>query len=224
MSIPAAFRRFRVPGARVTLGSLRYIKAGLSDGGKDAPEPLLRERTMADTAVEVKKTTPAPAATPVPAAAPDVWRSFRSEMDRIFDRFAGGFAMPSLRRMFDFEPTRRIESTFTFTAPVIDIAENDKAYEVTAELPGLEPSNVDVTVSGDTLIIKGEKRQEKEEKEENYHLCERSFGSFQRSFSLPMGVDRDKIGSELAKGVLTITLPKTAEAQQQQKKIEVKAA
>jgi HSP20 family protein len=86
----------------------------------------------------------------------------------------------------------------------------------------MEPSNVDVSVSGDTLTIKGEKRQEKEEKEENYYLCERSFGSFQRSFTLPAGVDRDKIGSELAKGVLTITLPKTAEAQQQ-KEIEVKA-
>jgi HSP20 family protein len=88
----------------------------------------------------------------------------------------------------------------------------------------MEPSNVDVTLSGDTLIIKGEKRQEKEEKENNYYLCERSFGSFQRSFSLPAGVDRDKISSELAKGVLTVTLPKTAQAQQQQKKIEVKAA
>jgi len=191
---------------------------------------------MADTAVEVKKTTPTPAAAPAPAAAPvpatvpapaaapDVWHSFRSEMDRIFDRFAGGFAMPSLRRMFEFVPSRRIESTFTFTAPAIDIAENDKGYKVTAELPGLESNNVDVTISGDTLTIKGEKRQEKEEKVGNYHLCERSFGSFHRSFSLPVGVDRDKISAELSKGVLTITMPKTAEGQQPQKKIKVKAA
>jgi HSP20 family protein len=147
----------------------------------------------------------------------------RSELDRVFDRFAGAFAMPSLRRMFDFEPARRIESTFTFTAPAIDVAENDKAFKITAELPGMEPSNIEVSLSGDTLVVKGEKRQEKEEKEENYYLSERSFGSFQRSFSLPAGVDRDKISSALAKGVLTVTLPKTAEAQQQQKKIEVKA-
>ena len=183
---------------------------------------------MADTAVEVKKTAPAaapaPSAAPVPAKAPDVWGSLRSEMERVFDRFAGAFAMPSLRRMLDFEPASRIESAFTFTVPAIDIAENDAAYKITAELPGMEPSSVDVTVSGDTLIIKGEKRQETEEKKENYYLCERSFGSFQRSFSLPAGVDRDKISAELAKGVLTIALPKTAEAQQQQKKIEVKAA
>ena len=191
--------------------------------------PVLMESNMADTAVEVKRTTPAPAAstpatTPAPARTPDVWGSLRGEFERVFDRFSGAFAMPSLRRMFDIEPARSIASTFTFTVPAIDIAENDKAFKITAELPGMEPSNLDVTVSGDTLIIKGEKRQEKEEKDDNYYLSQRSFGSFQRSFSLPAGVDRDKIGSELAKGVLTITLPKTAEAQQQQKKIEVKTA
>ncbi len=181
---------------------------------------------MSDTAVEVKKTTPAaaptPAPVPTPTGAPDVWSALRSEMERVFDRFAGAFSMPSLRRMFDFAPSRRLESTFTFTAPAIDLAENEKAYRVTAELPGLEAKNIEVSLSGDTLTIKGEKRQEKEEKEESYYLSERSFGSFQRSFSLPAGVDRDKIGAELAKGVLTITLPKTAEAQQQ-KTIEVKA-
>jgi len=184
---------------------------------------------MADTAVEVKKTepsapAPAPVAAPAPARMPELWRSFHDEMERVFDRFSGGFALPSLRRMFDFEPVRRIERTFTFTMPAIDVAENDKSYKITAELPGMEAKNVDVSVSGDTLTIKGEKRQEKEEKEENYYLCERSFGSFQRSFSLPAGVDRDKISSELTKGVLTVTLPKTAEAQKQHKKIEVKAA
>jgi HSP20 family protein len=183
---------------------------------------------MADTAVEVKKTTPAAAAPtpaiPAPARTPDIWRSFHDEMDRMFDRFAGTFAMPSLRSMFDFEPTRRIERTFTFTMPAIDVAENGNAYKISAELPGMDAKDVDVNVSGDMLTIKGEKRQEKEEKEENYYMCERSFGSFQRSFSLPAGVDRGKISSELTKGVLTVTLPKTAEAQKQSKKIEVKAA
>jgi HSP20 family protein len=180
---------------------------------------------MANTAIEVKKTAPATAPAPVPApSAPDVWSSLRNEMERVFDRFSGAFAMPSLRRMFDFAPAHRIESTFTFAAPAIDVTENGKAYKVTAELPGMEPSNVEVTVSGDMLVMKGEKRQEKEEKDENYYLSERSFGSFQRSLSLPPGVDRDKIGAELSKGVLTVTMPKTAEAQKQQKKIEVKAA
>jgi HSP20 family protein len=187
---------------------------------------------MPDTAVEVKKTAPA-AAAPRPAAPPPrssaagppyVWGSFRDEIDRVFDRFAGALSMPSLRRMFDFAPGPRIEGAFAFTMPAIDVAENDATYRITAELPGMEAKDVNVTVSGDTLTITGEKHQEKEEKAANYYLCERSFGSFQRSFSLPVGIDRDKISSELAKGVLTVTLPKTAEAQKQRKKIEVKAA
>jgi HSP20 family protein len=195
---------------------------------------FLKERTMADTAVEVKKTAPAaatprPAAVPTPAPSPAArtpydWHSFRDEMDRVFNRFAGALSMPSLRRMFGFEPGPRIEGAFAFTMPAIDVAENETAYKITAELPGMEAKDVDVGVSGDMLTIKGEKRQEKEEKEDNYYLCERSFGSFQRSFSLPAGVDRDKIASELTKGVLTVTLPKTAEAQKQHRKIEVKTA
>ena len=173
---------------------------------------------MADVPVEVKK---APAAEP---AVPDVWRSFRSEMDRLFDRFAGGFGFPSLRRMFDMEPAWRPASSFTFSAPAIDMSEDEKAYKVSAELPGLDAEDVDVSISGNTLVLKGEKRQEKEEKEKNYYFSERAYGSFQRAFELPASVDRDKVSADFAKGVLTITLPKTPDAQKQQKKIEVKSA
>ena len=173
---------------------------------------------MADVPVEVKK---APAAEP---AVPDVWRSFRSEMDRLFDRFAGGFGFPSLRRMFDMEPAWRPASSFTFSAPAIDMSEDEKAYKVSAELPGLDAKDVDVSISGNTLVLKGEKRQEKEEKQTNYYFSERAYGSFQRAFELPASVDRDKVSADFAKGVLTITLPKTPDAQKQQKKIEVKSA
>jgi hypothetical protein len=83
---------------------------------------------MASTPVEVHKTAPAP------AGAPDAWRSFRTEMDRLFDRFAGGWGMPSLRRMFDVEPAFRYESSFTLPSPAVDITEGDAAYKVTAEL------------------------------------------------------------------------------------------
>ena len=74
------------------------------------------------------------------------------------------------------------------------------------------------------IVLKGEKRQEREEKEENRYVSERSYGTFQRTFALADGVDRDKIAAEFAKGVLTLTLPKTVDAQKQQKRIEVKAA
>jgi len=84
--------------------------------------------------------------------------------------------------------------------------------------------HTEVSLSGDSLVLKGEKQQKKEEKDKNYYLSERSYGSFQRTFRLPDGVDRDKIAATFAKRVLNVTLPKTAEAQKQQKKIEVKAA
>ena len=172
---------------------------------------------MATTPVEVKKTSPAP------ANAPDAWRSFRSEMDRLFDRFAGGWGMPSLRRMFDVEPAFRYESTFSVPSPAVDITEDAAAYKVTAELPGMSEKEIEVVLSDDTLTLKGEKRQEKEQKEKNFYLSERSYGSFQRSFTLPDAVDREKIAADFAKGVLTITMPKTAKAKESQKKIEVKA-
>ena len=169
---------------------------------------------MADVPVEVKKAAPAE------TTAPDVWRSFRSEMDRLFDRF--GF--PSLRRMFDVEPAWRSASSFTFSVPAIDMSEDDKAYRISAELPGLDAKDVEVSVSGDRLVLKGEKRQQQEEKNKNYYLSERTYGSFERSFELPVSVDRDKIAADFSRGVLTITIPKTAEVQKQQKKIEIKSA
>ena len=106
---------------------------------------------MADVPVEVKKTAP------TETTAPDVWGSFRSELDRLFDRF--GF--PSLRRMFEIEPTWRPTTSFTFSAPAIDLSEDDNAYKISAELPGLDAKDVELSVSGNTLVLKGEKRQEK---------------------------------------------------------------
>jgi len=173
---------------------------------------------MATTPIEVKKTTPAAATTL------DVWRSLRSEMDRLFDRFSTGFGMPALRRMFDIEPIGHFESSLAFPTPAIDVNEDENAYRITAELPGLEAKDLEVSILGDTLVIKGEKQQEKEQKEKNYHLTERSYGSFQRAFALPDGVARDNIAADLSKGVLTVILPKTAEARKPAKKIEVKAS
>lgn len=173
---------------------------------------------MASTPVEVKRATPSP--TPVP----DVWRPFRTEMDRLFDRFFGSFGMPLMRRMFDAEPAWRFESPLGFATPAIDIIEDDKAYRITAELPGLEAKDLDISISGDTLVVKGEKEQEKEQKDRNYHVTERAYGAFHRAFVVPEGVARDKIAADLSKGVLTVTLPKTAEAQRPTRKIEVKAA
>jgi len=154
-----------------------------------------------------------------PSGTPDVWRSFRGEMDRLFDRF-DRFGFPpfsSLPSLFDKS------ASLSFNAPAVDVTEDDKAYKIEAELPGLDEKDIDVTVNGDLLVLKGEKRQEKEEKDKNTYVCERSYGSFQRAFSLPDGVDRNKIVADFSKGVLTVTLPKNAEAQKQPKKVEIKA-
>ena len=88
----------------------------------------------------------------------------------------------------------------------------------------MDEKNIDVKVADGTLTIKGEKQEEKEEKKKDYYLRERSFGSFERSFAIPEGVDADKIEASFKKGVLTLTLPKKPEAQKPAKKIDVKAA
>jgi HSP20 family protein len=143
---------------------------------------------------------------------------FRREMDRLFDDFSSGFWRGSL---FDMAPSRAAEATFR-TMPAVDVAETDKAYEITAELPGLEEKNIEVKLANGVLSIKGEKQEEKEEKQKDYYRRERSFGSFERSFQVPDHVDEDKIEASFKNGILSVTLPKSAEAQKQAKKIEVK--
>jgi HSP20 family protein len=109
-------------------------------------------------------------------------------------------------------------------APAVDVAESEKAYEITAELPGMDEKNVEVKVANGVLAIKGEKNEEKQEEKKDYHLSERRYGSFQRSFRIPEGVDAEKIDANFSKGLLTVKLPKTAEAVKNEKKIEIKAA
>ena len=101
--------------------------------------------------------------------------------------------------------------------------EKEKQYEITAELPGLNQSDVQVNLSNDVLTIKGEKKEEKQEKKEDYHLSERRYGSFQRSFRVPDDIDADKIEANFKSGVLSITLLKKAESLKKEQKIDVKA-
>jgi HSP20 family protein len=155
------------------------------------------------------------------------WRPFaslRREIDRLFEDFDQDFwAFPFPRSAFDIEPFRRRELTWA-AAPAVDITESDKAYEITAELPGMDEKDIEVKLANGGLTIKGEKEEEKEEKEKDYYLHERHFGSFERCFRVPEGVDTSKIEATFKKGVLTVTLPKSPEAKKAEKKIEVKAA
>lgn len=175
---------------------------------------------MAEASVPVQN-KPAP---PAPASPWDSWRPFREEMNRLFDRFSSGFGFPLAKRAAENFPAMSLASSFSLSVPAVDLTEETGAYKISAELPGMSEKDIEVAVSGDVVTLKGEKRQEREDKTENYHISERAYGSFQRSFYIPDGVDRDKIAAEFSKGVLTLTLPKTAEAQKASKKIEVKAS
>jgi HSP20 family protein len=179
---------------------------------------------MAETATKlpVKKQALSPSESPF-----QTWRPFdalRREVDRLFGDFEGGLWSSSFRYpMFNVEPTWRREMS-AIAVPAVDITEKDKAYEITAELPGMDEKNIEVNVANGTLTIKGEKQEEKEEKDKGHYLRERSYGSFERRFRVPEGIDANKIEATFKKGVLTVRIPKTAEAQQPDKKIAIKAA
>jgi HSP20 family protein len=118
-------------------------------------------------------------------------------------------------------PAFRSTGLATDLVPSTDVVENDKEIQITAELPGLEEKDVQINLVDNVLTIKGEKKAEKEEKDKNYRLVERSYGSFSRSIELPASVDAGAIKASISKGVLTVVIPKPTPAQT--KKIEVKS-
>jgi HSP20 family protein len=150
--------------------------------------------------------------------------NLRREVERLFDDFEGGFwRTPFRSSLLGVDPFRRGEVSWG-KVPAVDVADTPKGYEITAELPGLDEKNIEVKLADGTLTIKGEKKDEREEKKKDYYLSERHYGSFQRSFAVPEGVDAEKIEANFKNGVLTVTLPKTPEAQSREKKIEIRKA
>ncbi len=131
----------------------------------------------------------------------------REEMDRFWDTFL---------------PTafRRTEDSGDWL-PSLDVSETKNEIVVKAEVPGMDAKDIDISLSNGMLTIKGEKKQEKEEKEENYHLVERSYGSFTRSITLPAEVKQDKINASYKNGILKVVLPKSEEAKKKEIKIKV---
>lgn len=146
---------------------------------------------------------------PFPAMA-----SFRPDFDSLFDRFFRGAGVPAASDGNGWAGT---------IVPRLDVAETDASYQVAAELPGVDPAEVTVTVTDGRLVIKGEKKAEKEEKGKDWHRVERSYGSFQRAVDLPLAIAEDKVQAEFSKGVLKITLPKAPAAQAATKKIAIKS-
>jgi HSP20 family protein len=176
---------------------------------------------MADTAAKlpIAKDTQ-------PTKAPErLWHpieTLRTEIDRLFDDFGSfGLRTPLRRAMGNFDLLSRTDWSFS---PAFDMTEQDGHFEITAEIPGIDEKNIELKVANGVLTIKGEKSDEKKTEEKDYHLSERRYGTFLRSFELPGSVDVDKIDATFAKGVLSVKLPKTAESVKNEKKIEIKAA
>jgi HSP20 family protein len=140
----------------------------------------------------------------------DPFEALHSSMNQVLEAF---------RRDFDFPALSTWEG---LSAPNVDVSETDDAVQVSAELPGMDAKDVELSFQGNSLVLKGEKTEEKESKEKDFHMRERRFGSFHRMIPLPSGVDIGKAKAEYEKGVLRVTIPKTAEAKQQRKKIEIK--
>jgi HSP20 family protein len=139
-------------------------------------------------------------------SAPNPFFALQHEIDRLFEGLARNFAgFPSRDVM-----------------PSMDLSGTDKEIEITAELPGLEEKDIQLNVADNVLTIRGEKKNEREETKKDYHMVERSYGSFTRSVQLPDGVNPDNIKAVIAKGVLKVTVPKPAPSQS--KKIDIKTA
>ena len=186
--------------------------------------PAKKAKAPAKKSVAVKKE--AAKGEVVPAAEEHPLQTLRDEVNRLFETFETGMGLwPRRGGMFDiepfFQPFRQWEPVAFAKHPRADVVETDKAFQVTAELPGMEEKDVEVTLSEGVLTIKGETSEEKEEKEKDYHVSERRYGMYRRSFSLPKTVDADKIQAKMKAGVLSVTLPKMAAAEKAVKKIGI---
>jgi HSP20 family protein len=139
--------------------------------------------------------------------------SLQREMNRLFDDFFRGF---------DLEHFGALEDRYTGFSPSIDVRESDEDFTIKAEIPGIDEKDVEVLVSDDSVTIKGEKKEEQEDKGKDYYRLERSYGSFHRVIPLPKGgINLEKVEAAFKNGLLTVKLPKTEEAQSKGKKIPI---
>jgi len=149
---------------------------------------------------------------PMPATMPRVFGGLQEEINRLFDDFWGEAATP----------LSGVRSSIV--SPRVDLSESEDAYQISAEMPGLKEDEIEVNFSDGVLSIKGEHKAESERKDALYHVRERSYGSFQRSFRLPESADVEKIGARFEDGVLSIAVPKRAEAKAQARRIAIEKA
>ena len=154
---------------------------------------------------------------PAPSKGPEpqpFFEQLQQEMEQLFDRFRGyppvASALPRL-------------GLGAGVIPAIDMAETDDAVEITADIPGVDADNLDVSLNGDVLVIKGEKSSERSVDDKDYHMTERSYGSFHRQIPLGFTPTDDAIDGHFEGGVLKVTIPKPEDAKKTNRKIAIKA-
>jgi len=177
----------------------------------------------------VKKVPPTPndmETLPDPQAGQHPLLGLRQEVDSLFDNFFSSFSLGPFGRDHNlFDPFRRIGGAVTPKGgfmPSMDIKETDKEFRVSAELPGMEEADIELSLSDGQLVIKGEKKEETKSDEEGRHLMERHYGSIYRSLPLPDDVDEDSIEATYDKGVLAITLAKMLSKKKVVKSVKIK--
>lgn len=144
----------------------------------------------------------------------DSLRHMQREMDSVFNNFLStGGSLPASSR----------QGKLSF-APSLDIAETEKSYHLTMELPGVSEKDVEITITDGVLTVRGEKKSEEKQEDKNWHRVERFYGSFQRSVSLPQEVDEDHIEARFKNGVLELEVPKSTQKREKTRRIEVKAS
>ena len=144
---------------------------------------------------------------------------FHQEIDRLFDRALRYFDLSP----FGFNRPQGLQMSDGMLRPTLDLGATDKAYTVSLEAPGVGEKDVKVEIANDTLTIRGEKKQEVEEKDKNYYRIERTYGSFQRVLSLPEDADQEGVSATFKHGVLTVTMPRKAALQAHVKQIEIQS-
>jgi HSP20 family protein len=163
--------------------------------------------------MDVKSLIPFSRRSALSGAEGDPFASMRREMERVFDSFSRDWNLPEV-----FAPSG-------FQSPKVDLAETGAGLELTAELPGIDPKDIQLDLSEGVLTLRAEHKTQKEEKDEKkqYHLIERARGSYLRRFALPFDVDEDKVEAHFDKGILKVSVPRSAQPEKAARKIEIKA-
>ena len=161
--------------------------------------------------------TPGRHAWPLPALS-----SLRDELDEIFADVSHAWPFSGTgKSLLEPHTLSAFRSGLGTSIPAVDVVEGDDNYVITAELPGMDEKDIDLSVSNDTLTIKAEKKEERDETKDNVRISERRYGSYQRTFSIPPDVLADKISAKSKNGVLEVTLPKSEVKKPEARKIQI---